>query len=63
MASTYRFSTPYATFGVTVVALFVAAPLLAQPPGRGQGSPRYDLATEATERLVEVAAVKRTEGP
>ena len=48
MAPTHRFSTRYAAFGIAALALFVAAPLLAQPQGRGQGSPRYDLATEAT---------------
>ena len=48
MAPTHRFSTRYAAFGITALALFVAAPLLAQPQGRGQGSPRYDVATEAT---------------
>lgn len=48
MASTRPFSARYAAFGIAALSLCVAAPLLAQPQGRGQGSPRYDLATEAT---------------
>jgi hypothetical protein len=35
------------TLGIAALTLFVTAPLLAQPPGRG-GGPRYDVATEAT---------------
>ena len=47
MASPHRFSARYA-FVIATLALLAAAPLLAQPQGRGDGSPRYDLATEAT---------------
>jgi hypothetical protein len=48
MASTHLFSPRYAAFGIAALALFVEAPLLAQPQGGGQGSPRYDFTTEAT---------------
>jgi hypothetical protein len=47
MASLHRFSARHAC-GVAALAFLVAAPLLAQSQGRGQGSPRYDVATEAT---------------
>jgi hypothetical protein len=47
MATTHRFSAPYA-LGIAALCFFVAAPLLAEPQGPGEGSPRYDVATEAT---------------
>ena len=62
MASTYRFSTLYTAFGIAALALFIAAPLLAQPQGRGQGSPRYDLATEATVTGT-VESIEQITGP
>ncbi len=47
MATTHRLQAHY---GVSIAALVLlaVAPLTAQPQGRGGGSPRYDLATEAT---------------
>jgi hypothetical protein len=62
MAPTHRFSTRYAAFGIAALALFVAAPLLAQPQGRGQGSPRYDVATEATVTGT-VESIEQITGP
>jgi len=47
MASPHRFSARYAC-GIAALAFSVAAPVLAQSQGRGEGSPRYDVATEAT---------------
>lgn len=47
MVTIHRFSARY-VFGIGALALFTAAPLFAQPQGRGQGSPRYDVATETT---------------
>jgi hypothetical protein len=47
MASFHRFSARHAC-GVAALAFSVAAPLLAQSQDRGQGSPRYDVATEAS---------------
>jgi hypothetical protein len=47
MASLHRFSACHAC-GIAALAFFIAAPLLAQSQGRGEGSPRYDVATEAT---------------
>ena len=61
MASIPRFSTRCA-FGIAALALFVAAPLLAQPQGRREGSPRYDLATEATVTGT-VESVEQIAGP
>jgi hypothetical protein len=34
--------------GIAALVLSVATPLLAQRQGRGEGSPRYDVSTEAT---------------
>lgn len=62
MASTYRFSTRYTAFGIAALAFFIAAPLLAQRQGRGQGSPRYDLATETTVTGT-VESVEQIAGP
>ena len=62
MTSTHRFSTRYAACGVAALALIVATPLVAQPQGRGQGSPRYDLATEATVTGT-VESVEQIAGP
>jgi hypothetical protein len=62
MASTYRSSTPYTAFGIAALALVLAAPLLAQPQGRGQGSPRYDLGTEATVTGT-VESIEQITGP
>jgi hypothetical protein len=47
MASPHRFSARYAC-GIVALAFSVAAPVLAQAQGRGEGSPRYDVTTEAT---------------
>lgn len=47
MASLPRISACYAC-GIAALAFSIAAPLLAQSQGRGEGSPRYDVATEAT---------------
>jgi hypothetical protein len=47
MASFHRFSARHAC-GVAALAFSAAAPLLAQSQDRGQGSPRYDVATEAS---------------
>jgi hypothetical protein len=47
MATTHRLYAFYSV-GIAVLVLLVAAPLSAQPQGRGEGSPRYDPATEAT---------------
>jgi len=44
---TYRCSASRAA-GIAVLVLFAALPLFAQPQGRGEGAPRYDLTTEAT---------------
>ena len=62
MAPTHRFSTRYAAFGIAALALLVAAPLLAQPQGRGRGSPRYDVATEATVTGT-VESIEQITGP
>jgi hypothetical protein len=59
MTVTYRLSGRYA-FRFAVLAVFVAAPLLAQP--RGEDSPRYDLATEATVTGT-VESVEQIAGP
>jgi hypothetical protein len=61
MASTHL-STSCTAFGIATLALFIAAPLLAQPQGRGQGSPRYDLATEATATGT-VESIEQITGP
>jgi hypothetical protein len=47
MATTHRLQARCGV-GITALVLMVAAPLPAQPQGRGDDSPRYDLATEAT---------------
>jgi hypothetical protein len=47
MASPHRTSSRYAC-GIAALAFSVAAPWLAQSQARGEGSPWYDLATEAT---------------
>jgi hypothetical protein len=47
--------------GIGALTLLVAAPLLAQPQGRG-GGPRYDLATEATVTGT-VESVEHIAGP
>ena len=59
MVTIHRFSPRYA-FGFAALALLVVAPLLAQ--GRGEGSPRYDLATEATVTGT-VESVEQIAGP
>lgn len=47
MVTLHRFSARYAC-GIAALAISVAATQLAQSQGRGEGSPRYDVATEAT---------------
>jgi hypothetical protein len=47
MASPHRLSARYAC-GIAALSFLISAPLLAQSQGRGEGSPRYDVATEAT---------------
>jgi hypothetical protein len=59
MLTIHRCSARHA-FGFAALALFVAAPLLAQ--GRGEGSPRYDLSTEATVTGT-VESVEQIAGP
>jgi hypothetical protein len=59
MVTIHRFSARHA-LGFAALALLVAAPLLAQ--GRGEGSPRYDLTTEATVTGT-VESVEQIAGP
>jgi hypothetical protein len=47
MANIHRLHSFYGV-GITVLVLSTAIPVGAQPQGGGQGSPRYDVATEAT---------------
>jgi hypothetical protein len=47
MGTTRRFHACYGV-GIAACVFSVTTPLLAQPQGRGQGSPRYDVSTEAT---------------
>jgi hypothetical protein len=47
MVATRRFHACYG-LGIAAFVFSVATPLLAQPQGRGQESPRYDVSTEAT---------------
>ena len=61
MARPHRFQARHAS-GIVAVLLFVAAPLLAQTQGRGEGFPRYDVATEATVTGT-VESVERIAGP
>lgn len=67
MVSTSRVLLRYSRVGIGAVALFVTVPLLAQPLGRGQSSPRYDVATEATvvgtvESVEQIASPARGRG-
>ena len=61
MATTHRLQARYGV-GIAALVLLVTAPLTAQPQGRGEGSPRYDLATEATVTGT-VASVEQIAGP
>jgi hypothetical protein len=47
MATIRRFHACYG-IGIAALVFLVATPLFAQPQGGGQGSPRYDVSTEAT---------------
>jgi hypothetical protein len=47
MATARQFHACYGV-GIAAFVFSVVTPVLAQPQGRGQGSPRYDVSTEAT---------------
>jgi hypothetical protein len=61
MATIHRLSVR-GTLAIAAVTVFAAAPLLAQPRGRGEGGPRYDPATEATVTGT-VESVEQVAGP